>query len=65
MLDLSTISKAIAGGLVTLVVGYLAKYGVHITPVINDSLNTLIFALVFYAVGHLVVYIAPANKSVK
>lgn len=61
-MDLGTISKAIAGGLVTLVVSWLAHYGLTLSPVVNDAVASIALALVTYLAGHLVVYLAPKNK---
>lgn len=61
-MDLGTISKAIAGGVVTLVVSFVAHYGWTLSPVVHDAVATIAFAAVSYAVGHLAVYWAPANK---
>lgn len=58
-----TINKAIAGGLVTLVVAWLANYGWTLSPIMNDALNSLMFALVTYVAGHMIVFLSPANKS--
>lgn len=63
MFDPATISKAIAGGLVVLVVGFLAKYGFTLSPLYHDFLGAVSYSLVFYLVGHVVVYLSPANKA--
>lgn len=62
-MDLATISKAIAGGLVTLVVSWLARYGFTLSPVVNDAVTSIALALATYLVGHIVVYLAPKNKA--
>jgi len=64
-MDLSTVSKAIAGGLGTLVVAELAKYGFHPDEVVVNALGVLETAVVSYVVGHTVVYFAPRNKEGK
>lgn len=61
-MDLSTISKAIAGGLVGLVVALVARYGWQINPVNLSALGVLVTAVVGYAVGHVAVYFAPKNN---
>lgn len=62
MFDLSTISKAIAGGLVALVVGEAARYGFHPQAETVTAAGVVITAVVSYVVGHLVVFLAPKNK---
>ena len=61
-MDLSTISKAIAGGTVSAVVALGARYGFHASPEVLDALSVLVTAVAGYVVGHVVVYLAPANK---
>lgn len=60
----STVSKAIAGGLVTLVVSWLARYGVTLSPLVHDTVAAVALALVTYIAGHIVVYLSPKNKEV-
>jgi hypothetical protein len=62
-MDLSPISKAIAGGLVTLVVSFVAHYGWTLSPVVHDAVASISLAAVSYLVGHIVVYLAPKNKA--
>lgn len=62
-MNLSSISKAVAGGLVTLVVSFVAHYGWTLSPVIHDAVSSISLAVVSYVVGHLVVYLAPKNKA--
>lgn len=61
-LDLATISKAIAGGLVTALVAEFARYGFQPSGEVIGSLGVVVTALVAYAIGHVVVYFAPKNK---
>jgi hypothetical protein len=61
-MDLSPISKAIAGGLVGLVVAEVARYGFHGSPEVVNAVSVIVTALVGYVVGHIAVYLAPANK---
>lgn len=58
----STISKAIAGGLVTALVALAARYGFNLTPDTAHFLDELVTALVAYVVGHAAVFWAPKNK---
>lgn len=62
MFDLSTISKAIAGGLTAAIVGVLARYGFHPQSETVTALGVIVTALVSYVAGHILVYLAPKNK---
>lgn len=64
MFDVSTISKAIAGGLTAALVALLARYGFQAHPEQITALGVLVTAVVGYALGHLVTYLAPKNKGV-
>lgn len=59
---MESVSKAIAGGLVGVVVAEVARYGFHPGPQVLDAVSVLVTALVGYAVGHVGVWLAPANK---
>lgn len=61
-MDLSTVSKAIAGGIVTAVIGWAAHYGWTLSPLVHDATASIALAVVTYVVGHVVVYFAPRNK---
>lgn len=61
-MELSKVSKAIAGALVTMLVAYLAKHGVTLDPVVSDAVNTLIAALLAAVAGYVTVWLAPKNK---
>lgn len=61
-MDLASISKAIAGGLATLVVAEAARFGFQPSQSSKDALGVLLTGLVGYLVGHIVVYLAPKNK---
>jgi hypothetical protein len=52
-MDLSPISKAIAGGLVTALVAELARYGFHVAPVYVDAVGVLVTGVIAYVVGHI------------
>lgn len=52
-----TASKAIAGAIVAVLVGLLAKYGVVLTDEVNLALTVVISA----AIGFAGVYLAPKN----
>lgn len=62
-MDVSTISKAIAGGLVGLVVSLAARYGFQPDAPTVTALGVVVTALVGYVVGHVTVYLAPKNKN--
>lgn len=62
MFDIATISKAIAGGLVAAVVALLARYGFQPDAPTVTAAGVVVTALVSYLVGHVVTYLAPANK---
>lgn len=59
---LSEISKAIAGGVVGLIVALAARYGFQADAQTASALSVVVTGLVGYLVGHVAVYLAPANK---
>lgn len=59
---METISKAIAGGLISAVVGLLARYGFHPHADTITAASAVVTIVVSYLAGHLAVYFAPANK---
>lgn len=61
-MDLSPFSKAIAGGIVSSLVAVLSHYGFQPHAETVTALGVLVSAVVGYALGHLVVYLSPANK---
>lgn len=61
-MNLLSVSKAIAGGLVAVVLTYLTKHGVNFSPIVTDAANTLLLAMVSYVVAHVAVYFAPKSK---
>jgi hypothetical protein len=61
-MNISSVSKAIAAGVVTVILTYLAKHGMNLSPVVTDAANTLLLAVVSYVVAHAAVYFAPKNK---
>lgn len=60
-MNLTPYDKAIAAGVVSLVVAWLARYGVTLSPVVHDATASIALAVVTYLVGHLTVYFAK-NK---
>lgn len=61
-MDLSSMSKAIAGGIVSALVAIAAHYGFQANPEIITAAGVILTAAVGYAVGHIAVYLAPKNK---
>lgn len=57
-----TINKAIAAGLTSAIVALVAHYGINPNPDTISALGVLLTALVGYVAGHLLVFLAPANK---
>jgi len=64
-MDISTFSKAIAGGLVSLLVAEVARFGFMPNDVQKNAINIIVTGLVAYIAGHIVVYLAPRNKVTK
>lgn len=62
MFEIQNISKAIAGGLVSLIVAEATKYWFTPSAEQVSALSVIVVGLVSYAVGHLFVYLAPRNK---
>jgi uncharacterized membrane protein YeaQ/YmgE (transglycosylase-associated protein family) len=62
MFDLSTISKAIVGGVVGAVIAVCARYGLHPSAGAVSILSVVVTVLVGYVAGHVAVYLAPPNK---
>ena len=60
-MDLASISKAIAGGLVGLVIAEGAHFGFQPDAPTKSALAVVVTALVGYLLGHLVVFFAPKN----
>lgn len=63
MFDLAAVSKAIAGGLIAIVVGELARFGFQPSGEVITATGVIVTALVSYIAGHIAVYIAPKNKQ--
>ena len=61
-MDLKTVSKAIAGALAALLVGFLAKQGVTVSDEVNGALSVIIDGTLVALIGFLTVYFAPKNK---
>lgn len=62
---LQTQSKAIAAGLVSALIALLARYGFKIDAQTTTALGVISTVVVSYLVTHILVYLSPANKSVK
>lgn len=61
-MDLSTISKAVAGGITAAIIGLLARYGFQAHAETITAVGVIVTGLVSYVIGHVAVYFAPANK---
>lgn len=62
-MNLTPFDKAIAGGLVSLIVSELARFGFQPKGTSVTALEVIVTGLVSYVAGHLVVYFAK-NKIV-
>lgn len=58
-MNLQSVSKAIAGAVVTAIVAYAAKHNIVLDSSINEAITVIIAAVVGFA-G---VYVSPANKK--
>jgi len=61
-MDASSFSKAIAGGIVGLIVAEAAHFGWQPDTPTVTAIGVIVTGVVGYVVGHLVVYFAPKNK---
>lgn len=57
-MDLAKVSKAIAGAVATVLVGWLAKHGVT-----GDELAPAIEVILAAVIGFVVVYLSPKNQE--
>jgi hypothetical protein len=62
-MDISSITKAIAGGLSSLLIAELARYGFQPHSDTITAIGVIVTGIVAYIVGHVVVYLSPANKT--
>jgi len=62
-MDLSTISKAIAAGIISAIIGVAARYGFQPDAATITAAGVIVTALVSYIAGHIFVYFSPANKT--
>lgn len=56
-MNLSSVSKAVAGAIVTVIVAYAARHGVTVDSSLGEALNVVLA----FIVGFVGVYIAPKN----
>lgn len=63
-MELSTISKAIGGGIAGAIIALAAHFGFQPDAPTATALAVVVTAVVGYAVGHVAVYFAPKNKEV-
>lgn len=61
-MEVSRVSKAIAGAVVAVIVAALAKYNITLGAEVAGALGVLIDAVAAAVIGYLVVYIAPKNR---
>lgn len=62
-MELSKVSKAIAGAVAAIVAGLLAKWlGAVYTPDIDSAVRLLVDLAVTGLLGYIMVYLAPKNK---
>lgn len=61
--SLAVVSKAIAGAIVSAIVGLVARFGFSPDEDAVQALEVLVTALISAVVGYLVVYWAPKNKG--
>lgn len=64
-MQLSNVSKAIAGGIISALVGVFARYGFPVDPHVLDAAGIVITAIISYVLGHIYVYLAPKNTERK
>lgn len=60
-MNLGSISKAIAGGLVGAGVAEAARYGFQVDAPTATALSVILTGVIGYVVGHLLVFLAPKN----
>lgn len=62
-MDISKVSKAIAGAIAAVLAGVLAKWlGTIYTPEVNEAVRVIVDLVVAGALGYLMVYMAPKNR---
>lgn len=62
-MDLTKVSKAIAGAVAAVLAGVLAKWlGTVYTPEVDEAVRVIVDLVVAGALGYLMVYLAPKNK---
>ena len=62
-MDFSSVSKAIAGGLVGAGLSVLAHFGFQPHGTTITAISVVVTAVVGYVVGHVVVFLAPQNTA--
>lgn len=62
---LKTVSKALAGALVSAVVALAARYGFNADQTTQDALEVIVTAILGAVIGFIGVYVAPKNKEIK
>jgi hypothetical protein len=59
MLNIQSVSKALAGALASVIVVFLARYGVVIDNEIAEAISVVAAAVI----GFVIVYVSPKNKG--
>ena len=59
---MTSVSKAIAGALASILIALLAKWHVVLTPEVSDAVSTILQAVMAAIVGFVVVWHAPSNR---
>lgn len=62
-MNLSPVSKAIAGAFAAVLVQLLTRYGIVLDPDTDAAVRVLVDTVTAAAIGYLVVYAAPKNKQ--
>lgn len=62
---LKTVSKAIAGAVVTAVVALMSRYGFNADETVQSALEVIVTAAIAAITGFVTVYLAPKNKETK
>lgn len=60
--NIASVSKAVAGGIVTSVTAFFARYGFHPTLAQLSVAAVILTVMIGYIIGHVIVYAAPKNK---
>lgn len=59
----TSFNKAVAAGITTAIVALVARYGWQLNPVTISAVGVIVTAVIGYAVGHILVFIAHLTKE--